>query len=154
MTKTIATIVIGAVLIGGTWWLGRIPEIFRSHKDSVFRWTPENIRENENPELWYKSARRELTEIRQDLANARLSPRCGASRHRLWLWNRVPPLPSKEEADFEAIVAGYFHDLQSGKSSDKPESKGPRDDWRFLRLLPCRQLRQKSGLIPHAIPMQ
>ena len=75
MSKVIATIAIGAVLIGGGLWLnsgeGPLPEKFRYHKDSVFKWTPENIREN--PELWYRSARRELTEIRQDLANSRFS---------------------------------------------------------------------------------
>jgi hypothetical protein len=52
MSKVIATIAIGAVLIGGGLWLnsgeGPLPEKFRYHKDSVFKWTPENI--GENPE--------------------------------------------------------------------------------------------------------
>ena len=75
MSKNIVTIALGTVLIGGGLWLssgeGPLPEKFRYHKDSVFKWTPDNIREN--PELWYKSARRELTEIRRDLATSRFS---------------------------------------------------------------------------------
>ena len=73
--KTITKIAIGAVLIGAVLWLfsgeGVLPEKFRYHKDRVFKFTPENIREN--PELWYRYARSAVAEIRKDIANARFS---------------------------------------------------------------------------------
>jgi hypothetical protein len=72
--KTIATIVLSAALIGGAvYWVkhGKGPgheEVIKFAEDP-FQWDSGEIRQA--PELWYRSARRELTGIRQDLANAR-----------------------------------------------------------------------------------
>ena len=105
MNKTIVTVTLGVVLAGGIWWLssgeGPLPEKFRYSKDSVFKWTPENIREN--PELWYRSARRETTDIRKNLANSRFS----ITQKRI-KWANL-------EANAKAKVRGYTAFLDRAK---------------------------------------
>ena len=105
--KTITKIAIGVVLIGAVLWLfsgeGVLPEKFRYHKDRVFKFSPENIREN--PQLWYRYALRAVAEIRGDIANAHFSIKV-----KIHKWQNL-------RANSDAKMKGYNTFLSNSKSA-------------------------------------